>query len=871
MRPVTRTPATALALACLVALPLAAQTPTPTPTATATATATATPTPTSVILTGGAAYYSIPAGGRYDCSNIVLDDDGSIWTGSANENVVVKLSADGKKVTRWKFPTDAAPSSLLKDSDGTFWITELGGFKIARLNPATNALTEWQDNARRPSSLAKRSDGSFWLPETGGLLTKFDPPTGTLSYYRATGIFSLSYPLLMPDGTLYAADFLAGSIVKFTADGSKATKWPLPSSLAVSSPSKIIVGPDGALWISLYASGELARFDPQTNELKTFLLSSGTLPFDLKLYRGRIVFSEQGSGYIGFFDPTDAVPNVTATLVPEEIATVLQVTETASPQTTTLEVTTEDLAAPSYAPVGGIGVGPTAVIGAGTGSVYGIAVDLRRARIYFGTQSGNIGALGPPLAVTGDQVFPTAASIAGVNGVRWATQVVSWNRGTPDTAGARKSIALTELLLPSGWISGVSAGAGPVVEAGKMLGQTDVLATDLKAPDTFGALRLIPDVNPDDLFSWQRVYLTRADGGTYGFARNPAKQAQGIAAGEKGFFFLPPVPGQRVNGGLLVIQAAIGTISIVDSQGVPRGTPKAFDWPPGYHVQYSTIFSGLGVEPIANGRVVFSVTEGRIMPFGTSIDPVSSDPMNLDVFGPTSAGTLQWILGFSGPGGPLGRASASQLQLFNGGTDDASVTLYYLPSRTAPATGVGEVLTVGASIPVPAGKTVFLPDLGREGTNGVLVIESDKPVYAYARMSASAQEGGSFGFGFAGVRGGDAVAPGSRGVFLATTDNGYDVIESTLQLTNPTDAPATVTLNFTEADGVAAGTRDVTLQPKEVRSIPTVWYSTIGYGSDFGRLDVVPATDSAVVFATLLRRDNKTGDVDAVLPHLMAK
>src|SRR5574337_702918 len=95
------------------------------------------------------ALYGVPNGLRYDAGNIVLAPDGSIWFASGTENVVARLSADRTKVTRWTMPKDAAPNAIALDSQGQIWLTELGNFRMARLDPASNVLTEWQDAASR--------------------------------------------------------------------------------------------------------------------------------------------------------------------------------------------------------------------------------------------------------------------------------------------------------------------------------------------------------------------------------------------------------------------------------------------------------------------------------------------------------------------------------------------------------------------------------------------------------------------------------------------------------------------------------------------------------------------------------------------------
>ena len=113
-------------------------------------------------------------------------------------------------------------------------------------------------------------------------------------------------------------------------------------------------------------------------------------------------------------------------------------------------------------------------------------------------------------------------------------------------------------------------------------------------------------------------------------------------------------------------------------------------------------------------------------------------------------------------------------------------------------------------------------------------------------------------------------AAGSRGVFIQATDAGWDVMESELQVTNPTDGPAQVTVKAFDAEGTAAGTPlTLAVGPKEVVRIPSAFYTVAGFGAPIGRLEVVPAEGSQPVFATLVRQDKKTGDADAVVPYVV--
>ena len=114
------------------------------------------------------------------------------------------------------------------------------------------------------------------------------------------------------------------------------------------------------------------------------------------------------------------------------------------------------------------------------------------------------------------------------------------------------------------------------------------------------------------------------------------------------------------------------------------------------------------------------------------------------------------------------------------------------------------------------------------------------------------------------------AAAGSRAVFIQASDAGWDVMESELQLANPTDSAGEVTLRAFDTEGVAAGEPvTLTLGPKESVRVPAAFFTLSGFGAPIGRIDVAPVAGSQPVFALLVRRDQKPGDADAVVPYVV--
>jgi len=857
------------ALLFFVALSAGAQTPTPTPTPTATETPTPTPTATPVPATGisaGVTLYTLPTGSPYDAANLILDSDGSVWTASGRGNVITHVAADGSSLQNWSVPAPATPSSLLRDADGSFWFTELGGFNVGHLDTATNTLTQWPDQSRRPTSLIRRPDGMFWLPETGGLLSLFDPVASTYTYFTPVA-YTLSYPWMDPDGSLFTCDFSAYAILRFSADGTSVTRWNLPTNLYYI-PSKIRRMPDDGLWISFWGSGQLGRFDDKTNELRIYDLPSGSSPYDLQPYRGRILYSEQSTGQIAFYDPAVGTPSATVTLSPDAIATT-SVTIPSIPGTQTVTTASAAPTAATTENVGGLASPTLTQIPASNGSpIWGVAIDERRARIWFNTSLG-VGIVLPTLPVNaGDLFLPLARSSPGPGERVYRTDTVLWNRGTPNASNATTDLPVWEILLPNGWIAGFQPTTSPTVPARQLLAQTDPIGGPMSAPGSLGTLRFSVNPQTSDLFVASRTATTRDDGGTYGFALNGVGAPDAIGPGQSAFVFTPPGDfANLVNAGLVVLEASTGTISLLDAGGADHHTYH-YNWPAGFSAEGTTIWEAFGIPPIPGGRIAFAPATGKIFPFGVAFDGVTGDPTGLAAMAPGSAATVQTIPFVMRGGGPLGPSSRTDLQLANTGSVAASVTLALRPATSGDGPPPADVPLPAVS--VPPGNVVSLSDVlaaaGLAIATGALEVSADQPVFAFARVWAAADGGGSYGYGSGSA---PALGAGSRGVFLGVTQNA--AFESDLVLLNQSGDPASMTVNLAAADGTAAGTLNVTLAPREIRTIPSVWSAVTGAGVDAGRLEVVPADGTGSVAATILRSDLKTLDADSLVPLLMPR
>ncbi|MBM7773948.1 virginiamycin B lyase [Actinokineospora baliensis] len=161
-------------------------------------------------------------------------------------NKVATLDVDTHRFTQYTMPTPLSfPVGVRTAADGTIWVAEAVGMKIARINPGTGQITEYP------------------LLGVNGLLT---------SLLGGLGVGSIGNPLPTPgpiaeasDGNIYfAVSFpvpigFGNQIARFNPVTHEVRMWSTPSS--ASYPCDINVHQPGAVWFGLLTSNKIGKLD----------------------------------------------------------------------------------------------------------------------------------------------------------------------------------------------------------------------------------------------------------------------------------------------------------------------------------------------------------------------------------------------------------------------------------------------------------------------------------------------------------------------------------------------------------------------------------------------------------------------------------
>jgi virginiamycin B lyase len=256
--------------------------------------------------------YDIPARGRMPWSAAPAKD-GSFWIpyyGAANR--IGHLNPKTGAVEEFRVPNlgTAAIHSAVPAPDGSVWLSQQGGNRLGRWDPATKTIAEFKDSytpgkegvtsGGDKHTLRVDNQGRVW--STGRPLTMFDPKSGKYTKFAEV---PTAYGLALDkDGNCWFAEYtLNGQIGRVDAKTLKVTKWPLPTADA--RPRRIQIEPDGTVWFAEFKSGAIGRFDPKTETIKEFPLPGPeATPYALGLDRnGSVWYSSEHMDIVGNLDP----------------------------------------------------------------------------------------------------------------------------------------------------------------------------------------------------------------------------------------------------------------------------------------------------------------------------------------------------------------------------------------------------------------------------------------------------------------------------------------------------------------------------------------------------------------------------------------
>jgi virginiamycin B lyase len=212
-------------------------------------------------------------------------------------------------IREWAVPTKGAhPHDAAVGADGALWFTEQMTNKIGRLDPKSGAFKEYplklEDSG--PHGLVADREGNIWF--TGnfkGYIGKLDPQTGAVTEYKIPDPKGEDphTPVFDNQGLLWFTFQVANMVGRLDPRTGRIDLKKVPT--ADSHPYGIAINSKGVPIFCEFATNKMAKIDPQTMEIKEYMLPEGARPRRMAIdSKDRVYFTDFSEGHLGRLDVT---------------------------------------------------------------------------------------------------------------------------------------------------------------------------------------------------------------------------------------------------------------------------------------------------------------------------------------------------------------------------------------------------------------------------------------------------------------------------------------------------------------------------------------------------------------------------------------
>ena len=197
--------------------------------------------------TGEITEYPMPDPAARDPHTPTFTENGDLWFTLQNSNMVGRLVPDTGDIRLMTMPTERArPYGIKVDSSGMIWIAYRGSNAIAKVDPDSWEVTEYETPNPDPDShagnhyvrrLALASDDSIWYVDSGrGYIGHLDPVTGEIREWPSpSGPQSHPYAIAVVDDIVWYNEShqRPDALVRFDPATEEFQSWAIPSGVGI--------------------------------------------------------------------------------------------------------------------------------------------------------------------------------------------------------------------------------------------------------------------------------------------------------------------------------------------------------------------------------------------------------------------------------------------------------------------------------------------------------------------------------------------------------------------------------------------------------------------------------------------------------------
>ena len=241
--------------------------------------------------------------------------DGGVWYTAQAAGQLGWLDPATGATRQVDLGAGSAPHGVIVGPDGAPWITDGGLNAIVRVDPQTFEVQVFPLNVPRANLNTATFDrtGVLWLTGQSGVYGRLDPNDGSVRVFdapRGPGPYGMT---TTADGRVFYASLAGSHIAQVDLETAVATPIdpPTPSQGA----RRVWGDSQGAVWVSEWNAGQVARYDPRTGDWREWKLPGSASPHAYAVYvddQDTVWLSDWSTNSIVRFDATresfDAFP-----------------------------------------------------------------------------------------------------------------------------------------------------------------------------------------------------------------------------------------------------------------------------------------------------------------------------------------------------------------------------------------------------------------------------------------------------------------------------------------------------------------------------------------------------------------------------------
>ena len=231
----------------------------------------------------------------------LIASDGSIWYTSAQANVIARVDPKSGEMREYQLKTpQSGPDGLAEDRNGNVWYAGRLKALLGKLDPKTGSVVEYplaDPGARDPRSVAVDQKGNLWFTiEEGNMIGRVVSATGAITLKRAPTANSRPYGIAITSkgAPVYAA-FGTNKVASVDPRTLAIREWSLPDPAA--RPRRVAVDANDMVWYTDNARGFIGRLDTSNGQVTEWAVPGGatSMPSAIAVINNDILFSETGS------------------------------------------------------------------------------------------------------------------------------------------------------------------------------------------------------------------------------------------------------------------------------------------------------------------------------------------------------------------------------------------------------------------------------------------------------------------------------------------------------------------------------------------------------------------------------------------------